>query len=85
MDYRELRRLSCRFWHRHRPTWCFVRDYDPDLWADAWETLQEARNLRWTQEGAVVREFPEIRDAAAQQTQRVRHRSAQTSPLPPEK
>jgi len=82
-DYRELRRLSRRFWHRHRPTWCFVRDYDPGLWADAWETLEEAHNLRWTTEGAVVREFPEMRDASAQaQTRRVHNWCTQTSPTP---
>jgi len=83
MDYRDLRRLSRQFWHRHRPTWSFVREYDPGLWADVWETLREAHRLRWTLEGAIVREFPEMRDAAAQaQVIWVRDRGAQTSPVP---
>jgi len=82
MDYRDLRRLSRRFWHRHRPTWCFIREYDPGFWADVWETLQEAHALRWTEEGAVVRRFPEVRDAMTQaQTLRVRHGGVQTSPV----
>jgi len=73
MDDRDLRRLSRQFWHRHRPTWGFVREHDPGLWADAWETLQEA--------GAVVREFPAMRDSSTQaQTLRVHHRGMQTSP-----
>jgi len=81
MDYRELRRLSRQFWHQHRPTWCFVRDYDPGLWVHAHEILEAAHRLRWTQEGAVVREFPEMRDVAAQvQTRRVHERGTQTSP-----
>jgi len=82
MDDRELRRRSRQFWQRHRPTWCFIRDYDPGLWADAWETLLEINSHRWTDEGAIVRGLPTMRDASTQaRTMRVHNRGTQTSPV----
>jgi len=80
MDNQNLRRLLHQFWHRHRPMWCFVREYDPGFWADLWKTEQLAGNLRWTQEAAVIREFPEMRDTSAQAQTMMRNRSTQTSP-----
>jgi len=64
MDSRELRRMSRAFWHRHRPVWAYIRENEPGFWEDAWDLLQEAQAARWTDRGAVVRDWPESSDAA---------------------
>jgi len=66
MDHRDLRRLSRRFWLRHRPIWEHIRQNDPGFWVDLWDTMQEAEEMRWTRRGAVVVNLPRMRDAATQ-------------------
>jgi len=72
MDHQGLRRLSRRFWLRHRPVWEYIRQTDPGFWDDLWDTQNEARRMRWTEQGAVVRDWPQMRDAATQSRPTVR-------------
>jgi hypothetical protein len=80
----EILRIWRKFWLRHRAVWRYIDQTDEGFWTDLEDVATQVRDARWTNRGAVVREFPSTQDAATQVPQRVPNDAAtQTDPTTP--
>jgi len=61
-----VRRIWRRFCLRHGPVWRYIDSNDESYWVDLGDVAGQFCEAMWTTEGAVVREFPQVRDAGTQ-------------------
>ncbi|XP_039309673.1 uncharacterized protein LOC120358699 [Solenopsis invicta] len=69
MSNRDLRRISRKFYYRHRPVWEFIRNNDEGFWPDLRDTMEQAHRWRFVpkdENGSRITEFPRSRDTGSQ-------------------